>query len=58
MNESKNVLESKADYVANTGTFLMECLPKIYHTPKSVLDYINKWKNVIGNVPWQKPTRS
>lgn len=34
------------------GTFLLHCLPKIYHTPKSVLDYISKWKTIIGNPPF------
>jgi hypothetical protein len=36
------------------GTFLLDCLPKIYYTPKNVLDYINKWKTVIGNPPFGK----
>jgi hypothetical protein len=28
--------------------------PKIYFTPQCVLDYINKWKTVIGNPPFDE----
>jgi hypothetical protein len=34
------------------GTFLLHCLSKIYHTPKNVLDYINRYKAIIGNPPF------
>jgi hypothetical protein len=43
----------------NSGAFLLDCLrllkhPKVYFTPQNVLDYINRWKIVIGNPAFKK----